>query len=275
MQCYQKETTAPRGMARGSAATDGRFAFFSPWDSTTVYQYEMSSEKWRELPSCPYFDSGLVVVGGELCAVGGWRFPRFSNKLLTLHLGAWEQQYPPMNTARAFPAVVTTSDGEYLIAIGGSLGINWRPAVELFHVKCKLWYKLTDLPQPLPRPSTTIHGNIIHVIGINKSGYSCSLQALPSSREEPPTPLSWRHLPCLPLTQSTAATLCGQLVIVGGVKNGPLCNSIYMLVDKEWMEVGCMASNRKWCLLVSSSPDRLIILGGWGEMKSIEECVLV
>ncbi|CAI8031867.1 hypothetical protein GBAR_LOCUS18050 [Geodia barretti] len=207
---------------------------------------------------------------------GGWRFPRFSNKLLTLQWGKWDREYPPMSTSRSFPAVATTADGEFLVVIGGSLGINWSLAVELFQMKSRLWFKLTDLPQSLPRPSATIYGNVVHVIGIGDKGYSCPLR-LPSSDQQivSLTPLSWKRLPPLPLTQSTAATLCGQLVIVGGVENRPLRNSIHMLVDREWLEIGHMASDRKWCLLVSTSPDKMIILGGWGALQSIEECIFV
>ena len=62
-----------------------------------------------------------------------------------------------MNTACSMTAVVSTSDGEYLIVIGGYVGVGIRTsAVKLFQVKNRRWYKLTDLPQPLFRPSATI-----------------------------------------------------------------------------------------------------------------------
>ncbi|CAI8044991.1 Probable tyrosine-protein kinase DDB_G0283397 [Geodia barretti] len=70
VQCHRKKT-APCRMARGSSTTDGRFAYFTPRDSNSVYQYECSTEKWEELPSCPYHNSGLVIIDRELTAVGG------------------------------------------------------------------------------------------------------------------------------------------------------------------------------------------------------------
>ena len=84
-----------------------------------------------------------------------------------------------MNTAHSRPAVVSTSDGDYLIAIGGRGRDGAATAtVELFHVKSRRWYKLTDLPQPLPDPSATICGDQLHVIGYyDGKGYSCSLQS--------------------------------------------------------------------------------------------------
>ena len=277
MECHINEKVlAPRGMARGSATTDGRFAYFTPWDSTSVYKYEYSTEKWEELPSCPYFDSGLVVIDSELTAVGGWRFPRFSNKLLTLKWGEWGKEYPPMNTGCTSPALVTTADGEYLIVIGGNLGVKWTSRVELFHVKLRMWYKLKDLPEPLPRPSATICGDLIQVIGSDGRGYSSAFQVESSSDQSITTPiLTWKRLPPSPLMQSTSASVCGQLLLIGGVRNGPLVDSIHQLVGGKWLGIGSMDIARKWCLVVNPSPDKIIILGGWGALKSIEECTVV
>ena len=181
------------------------------------------------------------------------------------------------NTASDSLAVVSTSDGDYLIVIGGSGGGRWTATVELFQVKIRRWHKLTDLPQPLPKPSATICGDQLNVIGRDGNGYSCSLQALPSSDRPITSPLtlSWKPLPRLPVTYSTAATLCGQLVIISGRQDRPLVNSIHQLVDGEWVRIGSMASDRQLCLVASPSPDRIIIVGGAGAYNSVEECAVV
>ena len=266
-------------MSRGSATTDGQFAYFTPYLSTSVSRYEWRGEKWEELPSCPYMNSGLVIIDGKLTAVGGVDESRHTNKLLTLRQKKWVEEYPPINTARSSPAVVSTSDGEYLIVIGG-LGDGWTATVELFQVKSRRWYKLTDLPQPLTHPSATICGDQLNVIGLEDTGYSCSLQAVPSSDQPITSPLtlSWKPLPPLPMTVSTAATLCGQLVVVGGSRrDGSPVNSIHQLVDGQWVEIGFMATGRRLCLVVSPSPDKIIIVGGWDRsgwrQSNVEECV--
>ena len=212
MKCHLKKT-APCVMTRGSETTDGQFAYFTPYGSTSVYRYEWRGEKWEELPSCPHRDSGLVIIDGKLTAVGG----SHTNKLFTLRQTKWVEEYPPMNTGRSYPAVVRTSDGEYLIVIGGYDG-GWTATVELFQVKSRRWYKLTDLPQSLSLPSATICGDQLNVIGLGANGYSCSLQSLPSSDQPITSPLtlSWKPLPPLPVTDSTAATICEQLVVIGG-----------------------------------------------------------
>ena len=192
-----------------------------------------------------------------------------------------------MKTARSKTAVVSTSDGEYVLVIGGSGGGGWTATVELFQVRSRRWSDLTHLPRPLTLPSATICGNHIHVIGGDDNGFSCSLQDLPSSDQ--PTmsqsrsrTISWSPLPPLPVTASTAATLCGQLVIIGGRGGRSSVKSIHQLVDGQWVEIGYMSSGRRMCLVVSSSPDKMMIVGGWGRMfsvatdlDSVEECVVV
>ena len=253
-------------MYRGFATTDGRFAYFASRDSTTVYQYEYRTEKWEKLPACPYRNSGLVVMDRELTAVGGQDGShRSTNKLYTLRQRKWVEKYPPMNTAHSHPAVVSTSDGEHLIVIGGfGGGISWTATVELFQVKSRRWHRLTDLPQPLGWPSATICGDQLNVIGKDANGYSCSLSSLPS-RDQPitsPLTLSWKPLPHLPVEWSTAATLCGQLVLIGGYQGGSAVNSIHQLVGGEWVKIGSMSGGRCNCLVVSPSPDKIIIVGG-------------
>ena len=280
MQCHLKGR-GPQKIIRGSATTDHLLAYFTPAGSASVYSFKWNTEQWKRLTSCPYRNSALVMIDGALTTVGGVRGESdCTNKLLTLRKRQWVGEYPPMKTVRHFPAVVCTSDCGYIIVIGG-LGDkgHWIATVELFQVKTRQWYKLTNLPQPLYLPSATIFGNQVHVIGVY-NGYSCSIQALPSSNE-PTTPqsishlISWTSLPPLPVTRSTAATLCGQLVMIGGWRGLSPVNSILQLVNGQWKEIGSMTSSRELCVSVSPLQDKLMIVGGIGAEDSVEECVVV
>ena len=278
VQCRRKKKRAPCNMMRGSAATYGRFVYITLQGSFSLSQYECSTEEWTKLPSCPYRNSGLAIIDSELTTVGGLDRAGRTNKLFTLQQGKWVEVYPPMNTARSRPAVVSTSHGDYLMAIGGNVSDGVATAtVELFQVKSRSWYTLTDLPQPLQYPSATICGDLLHVIGIHHNGYSCSLQSLPSNDRPITSPLtlSWKPLPPLPVASSTAATLCGQLVLLGGVQDRSPVNSIHQLVEGQWVEIGSMTSRRWWCLAVSPYPDRILIVSGWGADDTVEECVAV
>ena len=284
MQCHDKKT-APCGMRRGSTTSDLQYAYFMPRDSPTVYRYKWSTEKWDELPPCPYSYSALVIIDGALTAVGGRYGPRFTNKLVTLRQRQWVEELPPMKTARYSTTIVSTSDGEYVLVIGGFVGGGWTTTVELFQVRSRRWAKLTHLPRPLSLPSATICGNLIHVIGRDGDGFSCSLQDLPSS-DQPTTSQSrsrtilWSPLPPLPVTDSTAATLYEQLVIIGGKQGMSSVNSIHQLVDGQWVEIGSMSSDRRMCLVVSPSPDKMMIVGGGGGgvffllTNNVEDCVV-
>ena len=254
---------------------NGRCAYFTPSGSNSLYQYKYSTEKWSDFPPCPYHNSGLAIIDSELTTMGGsGDRSRPTNKLFTIRQGKWVEKYPPMNIARSNTAVVSTSDGDYFIVIGGHDGYRWTATVELFQVKSRRWHKLTDLPQPLSIPSATICGDQLNVIGRDDNGYLCSLQALPSSDRPITSPLtlSWKPLPRLPVIGSTAATLCGQLVIIGGVQGRSPVNSIHQLVDREWVRIGSMAGDRYRCLVASPSPHRIIIVGGFG---AVEECAVV
>ena len=275
-------------MVRGSATTDGQFAYFTPLASNSLYQYEYSTENWTDLPPCPYYNSGLAIIDSELTTVGGGWHSRavYAKELFTLQQGKWVEKYPPMNTACESPAVVSTSDGDYLIVIGGDDGHPgikggddcWISTVQLFQVKTKRWYKLTDLPQPLLKPSATICGDQLNVIGNdNVNGYSCSLLALPSSDRPITSPLtlSWKPLPRLPVIGSTAATLHKQLVLVGGRVGISPINFILQLIGGDWAIIGSMGDNRCQCLVASPSHDKLIIVGGSGAGDSVEECAVV
>ena len=287
VQCHKKKT-APRAMERGSATADDQYAYFTSYDSKLVYRYQLSTEKWEELPPSPYRHSGLVIIDGELTAVGGGDGPHFTNKLFTLRQGRWVEHYPPMNTARSDTAVVSTSNGNYIVVIGGSVDgrlFDWTATVELFHVRSRRWYKPTNLPLALTYPSATICDNELHVIGKDVigrdgTGYSSSLQALLSS-DQPITSqlisniLTWTPLPQLPVKWSTAATLCGQLVTVGGMRDLLPVNSIHLLIDGQWVKIGSISSGRSRCLVVTPSPDKMMIVGGYGAGDCVEECVVM
>ena len=186
-----------------------------------------------------------------------------------------------MNTPRSIASVVSTSDGKYVFVIGGSVGaFDWTAIVELFHVRSRRWFGLTNLPQALSYPSATICGNELHVIGDNGDGCWCSLQALLSTDRAIKSQsiyrmITWTPLPQQPVTVSTAATLCGQLVIVGGEQGWLLVNSIHQLLDGQWEKIGSMSSGRDMCLVVNPSPNKMMIVGGFGREDSVEECVVV
>lgn len=265
---------APFRTIGGSATTDHQFAYFTTQGFASVYRYEWHTEKWEELPPSPYGNPGLVVIDGALIAIGGNNESCYTNKQFMLQQDKWVEHYPPMNTLRSDTTTVSTSDGNYFV-IGGYGCDGARTAkVELFHTKYKRWYELTNLPHALAFPTATICGNHLHVIGVDGDGYSCSLYDFSSDQTHLMHPI-WTPLPRQPVTWSTVATLCGQLVLIGGQQSGLSINSILQLVDEEWVQVGSMSSCRNWCLVATPSPDKIMIVGGDGGGDSVEKCVVI
>ena len=135
-QCHCKKT-APCGMYRGSATTDHQFSYFTPFNSNSVYSCQWSTEK---LPPCPYYNSGLVIINGQLTAVGGEDGSyRCTNKLFTFRQSQWIGI--PSNEHSTF---LYYCSYEYIIVIGGH-DCSWTATVELFQVSSRRWHQLKDV----------------------------------------------------------------------------------------------------------------------------------
>ena len=164
---------------------------------------------------------------------------RDTNKLFILQQGQWHEYSPPMNIKCSSPAVVSTPDGNYILVIGGKVTVSsWTTAVELLDVRSRTWYELIKLPQAIIRPTATICGNQIYVIGYYGDVYSCSLQPILSSNisDSELISLTWTQLYQQPAQKwSTAATLNGQLIMVGGEQGGSPVNSIHQLIAGQWV----------------------------------------
>ena len=265
-------------MRRGSAVVDKNFAYCTSSQSNKVYRYTISTDEWLSLPLCPHYDSALVIIDNELTAVGGSSGEYRTKKLVTLRQGRWVEEYPPLGRGRSRAACVGISNAYHMnvIVIGGYGGGyreggygegGWTTAVELLNTHSRRWSTLTSLPKPLPRPSAVVCGDLLYVIGEN-CVYSYLLSALPDSATSDKSLQSpiWKPLPDLPLHDSTPAILAGQLVCVGGRRGGgyvsPQDDSIHQLVDGQWERIGTRSSSREECLVVTPSPDRMLVVGG-------------
>ena len=269
-------------MMRGSAAADHNYAYFTS-GLNEVYSYTISTDEWLRLPPCPHSSSALVIIDNELTAVGGISDDNKTNKLLTLRQGRWVEVYPPMSIARRSAACVGISNDHhmYIMVIGGH-GVGGRTAaVELFNTHSRRWSTLTSLPKPLPSPSAVVCRDLVYVVGEVNCAYSYLLSALPDSTRPDKSlqPPIWTPLPHLPLYNSTPAILAGQLVCVGGRQGeGWLSlgdDSIHQLVDGQWVKIGSLSSARDNCLVVTPSPDRMLVVGGVTKSPSNSDSVVM
>ena len=274
VNCTTQPAT-PFGMTRGSATTDRYYAYFAALGSNTVHRYSLSEKKWLRLPLCPYRNFGLVVVHNALTTIGGReQHSVYSNKLLTLRHRHWVEEHPPMIYARDIPSVTTFDcQGYYtnIIVAGGSVSDSiWTTAVEVLNTRDSAWCSLASLPKPLAFPSAAVHNNgdimVLSVVGCYREGY-CSSLCVDTSNETLSN-TTWSSLASLPASGSTAATLRDQLVVVGG----SAVSYIHQLINDHWVKIGTVSNGRE-CLIVSPSPDQLVIVGGEGATNSMTLCI--
>ena len=74
--------------------------------------------------------------------------------------------------------------------------------------------------------------------------------------------LSLEPLPPLPVKQSIVAIRWRQVVFFGSMKQVKAhFNSIHQLVHGEWVKIGSMINAKHCSLVVSPSPDMILIVG--------------
>jgi hypothetical protein len=277
IKCQRHQTTAPCDMQRGSAVTNKKCAYFLTDGSTSVHRYHFNDNKWDELPPCPHTQPGLVIVYDVPIAVGGMDTPHFTNKVLSFKQNKWVEEYPSMNMALSNVAAVSVSESphnSFIVTVGGCDAFGWSNVVQVFSFSTWTWCNLPSvMPTPLTCPSATVCGDNLYVVGDNTNGFSCSVNNLLA-----PDIQHWTRLPRLPVTCTTIATLSGQPVIVGGKQNGSPINYIHQLIGERWVKVSSLSCAKHQCLVVSPSPNKMIVVGGvsiFFSLSSIDICCCV
>ena len=281
---WQTESKAPEKMFRGSAAADSNMAYFHGDGSTTVHSYDSNTREWHRLPATPHTRSTLVVVHHVLTMVGGLISGGATDSLLSL-MGEgrgikWLPNLPAMPTKRCETAVVCS--GRSLIVVGGRDGRNELSTVEVLDTDTRQWSIACSLTHPFTDATISICGERLYMLGgDDQTGYpgtrsvlSCSVPELLQSHQ--PQPLAgklrtapanqstiWRRVADAPHYQSSCATLCGQLVAVGGWEAFESTSAIagYNETTDSWEAMGDMPTARRWAL-VAILNGKMMVVGG-------------
>lgn len=268
---------APRKMALGSVAVDGSIVYIRPSLSGNVYAYDSESQTWSELPPCSCFDFAIVMAGGLLTAVGGNQSGGACSTLLSLVKGEddeqkWTRHFPSMKTGRCNSAV--TSYGEYVIVAGGYTRPVVVSTVEVLDTEKKEWYSASNLPIPLSEGSAAIYNDRLFVVGgwtldkrPNKSVFSCLLSDLVSSAKGNINQFSlWETVTELPVYSATCTTVCGRLVVFGGLdSNNQASNdvTVYNSSTKSFESCGLSLVARYCCIAAPLPHSRVMLVGGY------------
>ena len=198
----------------------------SQTDLMTVLKYNHFKDEWTRLPDHCVKCFGLCQFQGELLSVGGWPNDPTNVYRYSTADRKWVESLKPMPTKRVYPALLTTAS--VIIACGGyHLGRVVLSSVEVYSSTTSQWHTADPLPQPrLLFSSVTISGCGFLLGGAHANKKStksplCVDMATLINRATSPTrhhdtTSPWKTLPDTPLTRSTAATLSGSLLAVGG-----------------------------------------------------------
>ena len=283
---WHKESRAPAKMCRGSAAADSNTAYFNGRGHNTVHSYNSDTREWCRLLDAPHTQSTLVVVDHVLTMVGGQLSGRATDTLISL-MGEgrekkWLPNFPAMPTKRYSTAAVCS--GHSLIVAGGEGGSNRLDTVEVLNTETRQWSIASSLPQPFVLATISICGEMLYMLGgVDQTGrgtcsvlscsipeqlQSCQTQPIAGKLQTAPANKStiWRQVADAPHILSSCATLCGQLVAVGGCNVAGLTSAITVYNKRTdswpaWEAMGDMPTAQTEAL-VAILDGKMMVVGG-------------
>ena len=284
MNLWDKESTAPETMFRGSAASDLNRAYFNGRGSNKIHSYDSDTQKWDELPipDTPYIKHALVMFKDLLTIVGGSLKDKATNSILSLTWDGrnmkymWTPEFPVMPSERMNTAAICS--GHSLIVAGGFDGSQILTVVEVLNTESDApqWSKASPLPYPYGSATATICGESLYMLG----GYdkpeqptrlvlTCSVSKLIEScqPQSPGVGTIWHRVVDSPFYFSSCATLCGELVLVGGfddIANAETADiRAYNRRTDSWQTIGLgKMPTAQYRALVVVLRDKLMVVGG-------------
>ena len=291
---WREGEKAPCEMRRYSDAVVHNGTVYCRYDTNNkVYAYHISSSSWSLIPDTPYEGIALAVIDGLLTTVGGYGDDgKNTNKLLSLTGEGsgrrWTEKFPPMLTKRYAMSALCT--GTTLIIAGGWGRRGDRDevlnTVEVLNTETREWHTATHLPQPLMLSSIALCGDLVYLLGgVNKnktytnSVYSCLLTSLlfstgsktlggrlVSTLTRSSKGSTWNRVADLPIKVSTAVSLHGRLLAIGGADSkGEPTTAVHMYqpTTNSWEVISHMTTPRSTCLSAVLPDNQLMVVGGW------------
>ena len=244
--------------------------------------YDPVNNSWSSSINTTYCGFAMTTLNNKLVTAGGWdRSGKKTTQVLTLDAGQLKN-YTKMVTAR----LLATAAGHQgmLIITGGVDDKDKRlSSTELFDSNNDQWYKCSDLPQPHYKLQSVIVDNMLYVLGgINKDGkYSPAVFTAPLDTLSTHQ-LKWNTHQGTPGGYSAPVSVNGtHLLIVGGNKytegKATFTSDIHKLnkVSHSWEAVGHIPSARSSSAAVSTTDNRVIVIGGWNDKHEITNTVWI
>ena len=267
-----------QAVAIGDEVYVGGGASINRADLDAVVKYNHTKDEWTRLPDHRVKCFSLCQFQGELLSVGG--LPNDPAKVYRYSTAdrKWVESLKPMPTLRAYPTLLTTASA--IIACAGyQPGGVVLSSVEVYSSTTSQWHTADPLPQPrLLLSSVTICGCGFLLGGADASQESinsayCVEMARLIDRATSPTrrydtTSAWKMLPNTPLLDSTAATMSGGLLAVGGwnTVSGARQSTVHVLIPTifSWVKLpsGDLPAENCSATAVRLPNNRVMVMGG-------------
>ena len=199
-----------------------------------------------------------------------------NNTILTFNEGEWTERFPRMSTKRMAPAALCI--GHSLVVAGGCSEDLTAP-LEILNTRTLQWHTTAHLlinqnEVALNPTSMVACGGNLYVFEDNRTRvFTYSLSALlesssQSSKEDTSSSDKqngvsfWNRISDLPVSQSTAVTLCGQLLCAGGQDDKGDVDTIYQYdpATDNWTKLGKLLCPKTRPLVTTLSEDKLVVV---------------
>ena len=259
-------------------------------EEDTVFRYDLSNDEWSRLPASPVsyfalatFLGNLIIVGGKMVlSLPGLQGIAFSGKVYRLKESQeWEEYLKPMPTARRSPSVVTCATESAIVAAGGTTcSRNGKgdlcSTVEVYNNETSQWYTADPLPAPQVLMTTVAIGDSWYLMGgICEQDFNVTSAVLytplttlinnTTTHQSSSQESVWKMLPDTPMIVSAAACLSGNLLAVGGYKDGTVSPAVHVFlpITNSWVRLnGDMPEPRFGSTAVPISPNQVFVVGG-------------
>ena len=254
-----------------SVYVGGGYRHYGDDDVYYIQVFNMKTNQWSCLPRYEYRWFAMTVINHHLTLVGGCVGGvdgEVTNQLAVYEPSSqhWTYPYNPMPTPRYRPAVLMY-DIWLLVAGGGDASGTALATVELFNTSTNQWLAASSLPKPCCWLTSAIVDNYGYIVTDSKQVFRVSLPDIVSQTVNQSTsksPALWCRLPDTPLKHSTAISLRGYLLVVGGYHDNCTRTDIYLYQpeSEQWTKVGDLPNAREYCSCVVLPNDELLVAGG-------------
>ena len=234
-----------------------------------VFKYDPDTDNWSRLPRYQYKRFAISIINSRLTLVGGFGDRLWPTNQLAVYEPSsqhWTYPYHPMPTPRYSPAVVMYDI--WLLVAGGYDGYCNLATVELLNTSTNQWLAAPSLPTPCGLLTSATINNLGYFVTASKQVYRVSLPDIVSQTVDQSTasksPALWRRLPDTQLENSTALSLRGYLIAVGGYHDNRTRTDIhlYQPESEQWTKVGDLPNARQCCSCVVLPSGELLVAGG-------------